>query len=217
MIALPLTLLALAAAVALVRDCRCQAVADGQESADQMARWLVREPSPWRITLADLLPILLLGFVLGALRATNTWDFPTYTLAGLAALIVVEAVRRSRMGWPEVDADGSPLQARLAFVFRAVVSVIWRALILVGVASVMFYPYTKYYATAYAGIEMYKEARTGIPDFLVVHGFFLLLAVIWLAGEVYEQVREKATPGWLSRSSPGSRPLRWCWWARAGC
>jgi YYY domain-containing protein len=213
MIALPLTLLALAAAVALVRNVgvggrglgvRDTSPATDSKSLTPSTQSLAPdpEPSPWRIPLADLLPILLLGFVLGALRATNTWDFPTYTLAGLAALIVMEAVRRSRMGWPTVGEDGSPLQARLAFLFRAVVSVIWRALILVGVASVAFYPYTKYYATAYAGIEKYKEARTGIPDFLIVHGFFLLLAVIWLAGEIYEQLRSRERPEWLAALLP---------------
>ena len=51
-------------------------------------------------------------------------------------------------------------------------------MILLGVATVAFYPFTKYYATAYAGLELYKEARTQIPDFLIVHGFFLVLAVI---------------------------------------
>ena len=149
-----------------------------------------------------MLPIILLGFVLGALRATNTWDFPTYTLAGLAALVVVEAVRRSRMGWPQAESTGSPLLTRLAFLFRAAVAVIWRAVILLGVATVTFYPFTKYYATAYAGVEMYKEARTQIPDFLIVHGFFLVMAVIWLAGELYEQLRERETPSWLPALVP---------------
>jgi YYY domain-containing protein len=67
---------------------------------------------------------------------------------------------------------------------------------------VTFYPFTKYYATAYAGLEMYKDARTKIPDFLIVHGFFLALAVIWLAGELYEQLRERKTPDWLSALLP---------------
>ena len=79
---------------------------------------------------------------------------------------------------------------------------IWRAVILLGVATVTFYPFTKYYATAYAGVEMYKEARTQIPDFLIVHGFFLVLAVIWLAGELYEQLRERETPSWLPALVP---------------
>ena len=206
MIALPLTLLALGVAVAVVRNVRSQGTGvrsrgSGVRSQDQESAASVNlRPGAFR--LADLLPIVLLGFVLGALRATNTWDFPTYALAGLAALVVVEAVRRSRMGWPLVGPDDSPLLARLAFLFRAVVAVIWRTVILLGVATVTFYPFTKYYATAYAGVEMYKEARTQIPDFLIVHGFFLALAVIWLAGELYEQLRERETPSWLPALVP---------------
>jgi YYY domain-containing protein len=199
MLALPLTLLALAAAVALVRNAGDRRPGTGDRGRSTKVEG---EPSPWSIRLADLLPIVLLGFVLGALRATNTWDFPTYALAGLAALIVVEAVRRSRMGWPPVGADAAPLLARLDFLFRAAVSVIWRAVIMVGVATVTFYPFTKYYATAYAGLEMYKDAKTQIPDFLIVHGFFLVLAVIWLAGELCEQLRERETPSWLPALLP---------------
>jgi YYY domain-containing protein len=213
MLALPLTLLALAATVAVVRNLGVGGWGSGVGDANQVTdlKSLTPspqslapnpEPSPWHIALADLLPIVLLGFVLGALRATNTWDFPTYALAALAALVVVEAVRRSRMGWPQVAPDGSRLLAGLAFLFRAAVSVIWRAVILVGVATVTFYPFTKHYATAYAGLEMYKEAKTQIPDFLIVHGFFLVLAVIWLAGELYEQLRERVTPSWLSALVP---------------
>ena len=218
MLALPLTLLALAVAVAVVQmansrwqiaDGKWQSAQDHQPSATpalaperSAGASVSRESSPWRIPLSDLLPIVLLGFVLGALRATNTWDFPTYTLAGLAALVLVETVRSSRMGWPQVVPDDSPLLARLAFLFRAAVAVIWRAVILLGVATVTFYPFTKYYATAYAGVEMYKEARTQIPDFLIVHGFFLVLAVIWLAGELYEQLRERETPSWLRALVP---------------
>jgi YYY domain-containing protein len=206
MLALPFTLLALAAAVAVVRNAggrRQESEVRGQESEGRSPVTEVdREPSPWHIALADLLPIILLGFVLGALRATNTWDFPTYALAGLAALIVVEAVRRGRMGWPQPGPDDSPFLARLAFLFRAAVAVIWRTAVLLVVAAVMFYPFTKYYATAYAGVELYGDARTTIPDFLIVHGFFLALAVIWLAGELYEQIRERETPEWLPAALP---------------
>jgi YYY domain-containing protein len=177
MIALPLTLLALAIAVALVRR------ADAGSAGD--------EPSPWRIALPDLLLIALLGFVAGSLRATNTWDFPTYILVGMAAIAVLEASRRLRMPFPEA------LDQRLAFLFRAAVAVIWRTVILVLVASVTFYPYTKYYATAYAGLQRWTEATTQIPDYLTVHGFFLVLVVIYLISELVAQTRRRQIPAWI--------------------
>lgn len=188
MIALPLTLLALAATVALVR------LAPAPRSNQPAAA--IREPSPWCIPLGELLPIVLLGLVLGALRATNTWDFPTYTLAGLAALIVLEAARRSRMPWP------SALDERLAFVFRSVVAVLWRAILLLLVATVTFYPYTQNYATAYAGLQAWTEAKTQISDYLTVHGFFLALGLIYLIAEFRSQVRERLLPDWLGQAGP---------------
>ena len=82
MIALPITLLALTVVVSL-----CLCMHPVPQPGDG-------EPSPWAIPLRELAVIVLLGFVVGSLRATNTWDFPTYALAGLVALVVLEMSRR---------------------------------------------------------------------------------------------------------------------------
>ncbi|MCU0503299.1 MAG: DUF2298 domain-containing protein, partial [Anaerolineae bacterium] len=107
MIALPLTLLGLAIAVALVRlaDGRSQIADRTSRNADSDSQTAAEsaspdEPTPWRISLSELLPILLMGLVVGALRATNTWDFPTYVLVGLAAIVILEATRRLRLPFP---------------------------------------------------------------------------------------------------------------------
>ena len=154
------------------------------------------ESTPWRISLSELLPILLMGLVVGALRATNTWDFPTYVLVGLAAIVVLEATRRLRLPFP------SALDERLAFLFRSAVAVLWRLIILVAVGSLAFYPYTKYYATAYAGLQLWQEKTTTLPDYLTVWGFFLVLAFIYLASEWVLQARERQMPRWLDRLLP---------------
>ncbi|MCX6031139.1 MAG: DUF2298 domain-containing protein, partial [Chloroflexi bacterium] len=183
MIALPLTLLGLACAVAVVRISDFGFRISDLEAEIRNPQSAIRsEPSPWCITLPELLPILLLGLVAGALRATNTWDFPTYLLIGLAALTVLEVTRRSQMPFPDA------LDARLAFIFRAVVSVVWRVLILVAVATLTFYPYTKNYATAYAGLQFWDGAKTKIGDYLIVHGFFLAMAAIYLVSELGAQI-----------------------------
>ena len=187
MIALPLALLGLATAVSLVRLPESDA---GQALSD------AAEPSPWLIRLPELAVIVLFGFVVGALRATNTWDFPTYLLVGLSALSVLEVHRRQQAPFPET------LDMRLAFLLRAVVSVLWRMLILVAVAVICFYPFTRYYATAYAGLQLWDGATTSIPDYLVVHGFFLALATIYLLGEWWAQSRTDDTPDWLQYILP---------------
>jgi YYY domain-containing protein len=192
MLALPLTLLALAVVVAIVRLVERPPVVAAEAEGDAPT---VIEPSPWYIGLAELLPVLLMGLVLGALRATNTWDFPTYTLAVAAALLILEVVRRARLLSAGLTPDG--LTGWLAFLFRAAVALIWRLIILVAVSSLAFYPFTKYYATAYAGVELWNEARTQIPDYLVVWGFFLALALVQLIAELVSQARNRGLPGWL--------------------
>ena len=184
MIVLPLTLLALAVAVALVRNVGVRGRGSGGS----------HEPSPWCIAVGDLLPILLLGLVLGALRATNTWDFPTYTLIALVAIVITEVARRPHMAGAQRSAL---LQDRLAFLFRAAVAIIWRLLIVVVVSAITFYPFTKTYATAYAGLQMWNEAKTQLSDFMIVWGFFVALAVIWLAAELAEQLRRGDWADWL--------------------
>ncbi len=184
MIALPLTLLVLAVAVALVR-----LVGDrGQESGDRT------EPSPWCISMAELLPLALAGFVVGALRATNTWDFPTFLLAVLAAIIVLEGTRRARMMRALTNVA---LTDRVAFWFRAVVAVVWRAVVVFAIATIAFYPFTSQYATAYGGLQAWKEAKTAIPDYLTVWGFFIALAVIFLAAESAAQLKARQAPAWV--------------------
>ena len=186
MIALPLTLLALAAVVSLALHIPRRR-ADG------------KEPSPWAISLPELLGIVLVGFVVGALRATNTWDFPTYALAGLIGLVVVEISRRG-----PILAAGRPdgIQEWLAFSLRTVVSVVWRFIILFGVGAVAFYPFSSHYATAYAGLEQYKDAKTLIGDYLTHWGFFIALAVVYLIAELVSQRRERRLPSWLDDALP---------------
>lgn len=193
MMALPLTLLALAAIVALAMHVPRPAGLGG-------------EPPVWAVPLPELALLLLLGFVIGALRATNTWDFPTYALAAAAALVVLEASRRGHgrphRAAPTVHRPGDT-EAWLAFGVRAVASVLWRLVIVVAVGSVAFYPFTSNYATAYAGLELYKDGKTAIGDYLTHWGFFIALAIVYLLAELAAQRREDRLPGWLSRAAPG--------------
>ncbi len=186
LIALPLTLLALAAVVSLAL------LVPRREAGSS-------EPSPWAIALPELFTIVLLGFVIGALRATNTWDFPTYALASLIGLVVLEITRRGPILAAQRP-DG--IQAWLAFGLRSVVSVLWRFVVLFAVGAVAFYPFTSHYATAYAGLERYKEAKTLISDYLTHWGFFIALAVFYLITEFVAQRRRRRLAPWLGDAFP---------------
>lgn len=108
---------------------------------------------------------LLVGaLAVGALRPTNTWDWPTYLLLGsLAALYHFWRV------------DGLTWRAagRASFFLAG----------LAGLSSLAFLPFTARYGSAYSSASLWTGSHTGVADYLFVHGLFLFLAATWLAIE----------------------------------
>ncbi|ABU56662.1 DUF2298 domain-containing protein [Roseiflexus castenholzii] len=144
MLALPLILAALNLIVAVVRH---------PGNRPQTLRSLAFSP------LAVV--ILLLALTVGALYATNTWDYPT--AAGLGALgLAVYAWNRYQRGL-------SPQRALT----------LWIALtaVLVVLSRLLFLPFIQRFATDYAGFEWWNGSRTPTSEFLQIHGLWLFLAV----------------------------------------
>src|SRR5207248_10101645 len=133
--ALPLAALTLALVVAVVRDAR-----------SLMSTWV---------------RLGLLGLVLGALSATNTWDLPTYALVVVCALVIAAlAQERSR---------------------RTLVGLIV-ALVGVGlVAYLSFLPFHLHNASVYQGFTRWHGRQSRFFDYLTVHGLFLFAVVSGLA------------------------------------
>ncbi|RLC91889.1 MAG: hypothetical protein DRI79_01810 [Chloroflexi bacterium] len=140
MIAFPLTLLALALAVYWARTRR--------------PHWL---------------SLLLGGLVLGALRPTNTWDYPTYLVLGLAALWLGNLKPQTPNPKPQI----SNLK-----------SLVWRAALLIGLTVLFYLPYIRHYATGYTSFEMWRGSRTPIGIYLWIHGILLFPLLTRLLIEV---------------------------------
>ncbi|RRR77814.1 MAG: hypothetical protein EI684_01015, partial [Candidatus Viridilinea halotolerans] len=106
------------------------------------------------LSVASSLKVLRLGFYLlalgllaGAVRATNTWDYPTFV--GLTALIMAGAAWRAGRGqrpWPW--------------------HLLWMAgppLLVVVLGNLLFLPFTAAFATESSGVELWREgAATGV-------------------------------------------------------
>ena len=143
MIVLPLTLLALGLMVALVRVTHERRRTGGEH----------------KLFLYFLLP--LLGLVIGALRVTNTWDYPAYL--GLA-ILTFGIVAWDR--WQRGVALGL---------------VLWRwalsGVALIGLSSLWFLPFLQNFATDYAGFRLWDQSGTPINEFLLLHGLWFFLIV----------------------------------------
>lgn len=140
MIAFPLTLLALALAVHWMRSPR--------------PRW----PS-----------LLIGGLVIGALRPTNTWDYPTYLVLGVAAL-ALGAFR----SWKSARFPAKSEVWALA----------WRVLSLVGLTVLLYLPYIRHYVAGYTSFEVWSGSRTPFNIYLWIHGALLFPLVTRMLIEV---------------------------------
>ncbi len=114
----------------------------------------------------DLIPVggtfLFLSLAIGALRAINTWDYPTYLLMGAVGWALYTRNRRKLdyYGWLEV---------------------LWGSIGLAALSTLLFLPFVRHYATAYSGLQLWKGKFTRLPEFLTVWGGFLfaLILVAW--------------------------------------
>ncbi len=182
MIAFPLTMLALgwAVSMALWGDDRRQATDQGQKnvgmarSADNTDPSTLDSPPATRHSSRGLLSVVrgpsfaagLVGaLAIGALRPTNTWDWPTYLLLGAlgAAFYVFQT-------------EG--------FNWRALGKAILLAAALFGMSSLLFWPYAANYGAAYSSVSLWPGSYTRAGNYLLVHGLFLFFVVTHLFREL---------------------------------
>jgi YYY domain-containing protein len=148
MIALPLTVLSVAWALSTLL-------------ARKLSRW------SWLATLA------FGGLVIGSLRPTNTWDFPTYLTLG--ALVTGYAIFR-------YAGDGGRW-----FGFPPVVKRVFLALlgmgIFVGFAFLLYQPFAQWFGQAYTQVSLWKNEKTPIWSYWTHWGLFLFVILSWMLWE----------------------------------
>jgi len=168
LIALPLTFLSLAAALALVKGAEkyrgegCSTPlklrSSEEDLRDSIRSWA------W---LGRLGPLLLMALAIGAMRCTNTWDVPPHLLVALGALGIAEFTRQEQLNW------------------RVAGHVAWQlALVFMLSWSVLYWPFWGSYGSYYNSIALWKGARTPLWAYLVVHGLFLFAIgsyLVWRA------------------------------------
>ena len=105
-------------------------------------------------------PTLLLGALsAGALRATNTWDYPTFVGLMSASLLF----------------NGLFASDRPYSYWRLVIP-----LLLVALAELLFRPFSAYYETDYTKFVPWTGTHTPLGLYLIMHGQFLFPLSLWI-------------------------------------
>jgi len=147
--------------------------------------------------------ILMGGLAIGALRPTNTWDYPTYLVLGIVGLFLGgwrwrhrdemksggagEAAERESLpeGHRRISLD---LESLVSWVFPLA----WRAGVLVGLTMLLYLPFIHHYVSGYTSFHLWEGQTTPIKFYLWIHAMLLLPVVTRGVMETVERVRRGA-------------------------
>lgn len=173
LIALPFTVLALGMAVNILRGARNRA-ATASPGASMLGR-LAGLARDW-----DVGALLGLGLALGALWPTNTWDFPTYFVIAIGALVIRAYAREGRIAWSWI------------------LKVVAQAVFVAALAVALFYPFHAYYGSYYTSVEMWKGQRTRLGEFLTISGLWLFILFAYMLDKGFGK-GASGVAGWIGR------------------
>ncbi len=143
LMAMPFTVLVVGAALAVVLRAR-----GAERGAGRLAGM------GWGI--ADIAQVAVLGVVVGALRPLNTWDYPTYLLLSMAAVLLAGVLRTGGLN--------------LIVLIEAAI----KGVLIFLIGFVVFLPYHVNYETAFSSIESTTN-QTVLWQFLLIAGLFVFV------------------------------------------
>ena len=143
LMALPFTILVVGVALAVVLRAR-----DSERGSGRLAGM------GWGMT--DVAQVAVLGVAVGALRPLNTWDYPTYLLLSMAAVLLAGVLRIGGVN--------------LLVMFEAAV----KGVLIFLIGFVAFLPYHVNYETAFSSIEGTTN-QTVLWQFLLIAGLFVFV------------------------------------------
>ncbi len=171
MIALPITILALGWAMAIL-----------------FRNWEVFSLKNPRSFIGLTMTLLFGGFIVATLRPANTWDLPTFFL--FCAIVIFYS------GYRYAGVPAELLPSASNWLRRSVFAGMMVAIFTAGV--LLFYlPFTNKYGQAYGSIDVWKGDHTPLKSYLVHWGWQLFLISSWLVWETREWLA--ATPASVMR------------------
>ena len=124
---------------------------------------------------------LFLGAVaIGALRPTNTWDFPTYLI--LAALVLCFTVMKF--------GDGFHFNRNISPKFSRFFEAIFFLFLLVVFSFILYQPFSDWYGQAYNTIDIWKGSHTPFWSYFTHWGLFIFIIFSWFITETIQWMAE---------------------------
>ncbi len=168
-----------------------------------------------RSWLSLVVTLFVGGLIFGALRPTNTWDFPVYWAIGVVAIVYGVWLRdrtQSQEAVEETDKRSKQLMAAVEGVLfvgsvtlrgfvrnlflgwslirklglKVFIEIVITVGLFVALAQYLYRPYHQWYGVGYVEANIWAGSRTPLIDYLTVHGLFLFVIVSWMAWETIQ-------------------------------
>ena len=157
LIALPLTVLALLWSVSILKS-----------------QWKWGEISGKNNKLFFACSFLSGGLIIGALKPTNSWDYPVYLGLGIMAILYTYIKYAKVPGSVEHFYDG--LRTRIPK------ALLW-SVFFIALFIILYQPFAQWYGQAYTAVDIWKGDHTPISSYFTHWGLFLFIIVSWFLQE----------------------------------
>jgi len=124
--------------------------------------------------------ILIGGIIVGALRLTNTWDYPVslaIACGGILYLFIKYMVPSTKI-FPN-------LTMRKRKICLGILAAVSFGLI----SYYLYYPFSKWYGQGYTSIDFWTGEKTPLGSYLTHWGYFIFIIYSWLFNEVKNWMR----------------------------
>lgn len=100
------------------------------------------------------------GILLGLIRMTNAWDYPTYSLFTIILILfwVIAITKEHKL-------------------FMNIVKFIFLTAVVFATSTITALPFLSSYKTGALGISMFYGPFTRFSDYLIIHGFFIFILI----------------------------------------
>ncbi len=132
---------------------------------------LILQPLTRRRWFDQALALVMAGLFFGVFRASHTWDFPTFLALGLLTII-----------WTTWTLKEKLLEQKLKTTFLYVA-------VFVALGMLFYSPFTRWFKTEYASIELWKGLRTPLKDYFVVYGLSLFIMLSLLMKTIWPEIK----------------------------